>query len=283
MSRFQLFRLVVCAALITATFPTLSQATEIDVNVTIDLNNSILGAGANGFLMGWGTSYISFPEVYPVAGDKLIIKVNFVNSITNQPQRLQVSDLGSGIGQGIFATAQGPGLSLTADTNNYFTFNRVMGNLINNPVSGMEHSSGAGVGATIITNLTNMPLTNSSFSFSGITWEIDFSQLTYYSGNGFNVAAINLGADQISIVPPVSQQLAALLTEVTGVGPGTSLADKVTAVQAYYAASDTQATCATLTAFVNEVQAQDGKKIGQTLDAKLIADADAIKAAIGCN
>ena len=38
-----------------------------------------------------------------------------------------------------------------------------------------------------------------------------------------------------------------------------------------------------LTAFVNEVQAQDGKKIDQTLDAKLIADAEAIEAAIGCN
>ena len=81
---------------------------------------------------------------------------------------------------------------------------------------------------------------------------------------------------------PVSQ-LAALLTEVTGVGPGTSLADDVTAAQAYYAASDTQATCAMLTGFVNEVRAQNGKKIGRTLDAKLIADADAIEVAIGCN
>lgn len=102
----------------------------------------------------------------------------------------------------------------------------------------MEHSSGVGVGATIVTNLTNMPLTNSSFSFSGITWEIDFSELTYYSGNGFNVAAINLGADQISIVPPVSQQLADLLAEVTGVGPGKSLANKVALAQTYYTAKE---------------------------------------------
>lgn len=76
--------------------------------------------------------------------------------------------------------------------------------------------------------------------------------------------------------------LAALLTEVTGVGPGTSLADKVKFAQTYYAVPDIQATCAVLTGFVNEVQAQDGKKIGQQLDAKLIADAQAIEAAIGC-
>jgi hypothetical protein len=75
---------------------------------------------------------------------------------------------------------------------------------------------------------------------------------------------------------------AALLTEVTGVGPGRSLADKVALAQTYYAVPDIQATCAVLTGFINEVQAQSGKKISPQLDAKLIADAQAIEAAIGC-
>jgi Protein of unknown function (DUF1566) len=76
--------------------------------------------------------------------------------------------------------------------------------------------------------------------------------------------------------------LAALLTEVTGVGPGRSLADKVALAQTYYAVPDIQATCAVLTGFINEVQAQAGKKISPQLDAKLVADAQAIEAAIGC-
>jgi hypothetical protein len=83
--------------------------------------------------------------------------------------------------------------------------------------------------------------------------------------------------------PPVSQQLAALLTEVTGVGPGKSLAAKVMAAQAYYAASNTQATCAVLSALVNEVIAQNEKMIGHHLDAKIITDTQTIKAALGCH
>jgi hypothetical protein len=76
--------------------------------------------------------------------------------------------------------------------------------------------------------------------------------------------------------------LAALLKEVTGVGPGKRLAEKVTLAQTYYAVPDIQSTCAVLTGFVNEVKAQAGKKIAQPLDAKLIADAQAIETAIGC-
>ena len=68
-----------------------------------------------------------------------------------------------------------------------------------------------------------------------------------------------------------------------GVGPGKSLASKVMSAQTYYAVPDIQSTCAVLTGFVNEVEAQAGKKIAQPLDAKLIADADAIEVAIGCN
>ena len=98
-------------------------------------------------------------------------------------------------------------------------------------------------------------------------------------------ATVNATGDVavLLLTPIPAALLAALRNEVTDVGPGTSLADKVTAAQAHYAASDTQATCAMLAGFVNEVKAQAGKKISQQLDAKLIADAQTIGAVIGCN
>jgi hypothetical protein len=116
---------------------------------------------------------------------------------------------------------------------------------------------------------------------------LDPGSNTYFAfRNSSGVSTLFYGSiSTLSINPrsSVSQQLAALLREVTGVGPGKSLANKVTAAQAYYAASDIQATCAMLTGFVNEVHAQNRKKIGQALDAKLISDANAIRAAISCN
>jgi hypothetical protein len=87
----------------------------------------------------------------------------------------------------------------------------------------------------------------------------------------------------VSSGPTVVQLLAALLLEVTGVGPGNSLTNKVVQAQTYYAVPDIQATCGALTGFVNEVAAQSGKNIAPPVDTKLIADARAIQAAIGCN
>jgi hypothetical protein len=90
----------------------------------------------------------------------------------------------------------------------------------------------------------------------------------------------------LSINPPSlsqHQQLDDLLGEVLGVGPGKSLAEKLVLAVLYYAAKDVRATCTVLSAFVNEAQAQAGKKIGLELDEKLIAEAQAIETAIGCN
>jgi Putative Ig domain len=77
--------------------------------------------------------------------------------------------------------------------------------------------------------------------------------------------------------------LAKLLKEVTGIGPGNSLAYDIALVQTYYAANDKQATCAVLTGFVNEVKAQNGRKIAPTLDAQILSDAHTLEVAIGCN
>jgi hypothetical protein len=87
--------------------------------------------------------------------------------------------------------------------------------------------------------------------------------------------ALVIAPGEVNAATPTAL-LDTLLTEVTGVGPGTSLADKVKFAQTYYAVPDIQATCAVLTGFVNEVKAQAGKKIAPPLDAKLIADAQAI-------
>jgi probable HAF family extracellular repeat protein len=77
-------------------------------------------------------------------------------------------------------------------------------------------------------------------------------------------------------------QLAALLTEVNGVGPGLSLTSKVALAQVYYAVSNIPATCTALAGFVSEVRAQSGKKINPQLDAKLITNAQVVEAEISC-
>jgi X-Pro dipeptidyl-peptidase len=76
--------------------------------------------------------------------------------------------------------------------------------------------------------------------------------------------------------------LAALLADVTGVGPGKSLADKVKAIQALVAAGKTADACSALAAFVNEVNAQAGKKVTQTKADALLAEAAQISALLAC-
>lgn len=71
--------------------------------------------------------------------------------------------------------------------------------------------------------------------------------------------------------------------EVAGIGPGTSLADKISLAQTYLAVPDVQSTCAMLNAFRNQVRAQRGKKLTIELANQLIADAETIQEIIGCD
>ena len=80
----------------------------------------------------------------------------------------------------------------------------------------------------------------------------------------------------------MDQLVAALLAAVTGVGPGHSLADKVTAVQNYLAVPDIVSACSALDDFKVQVSAQSGSQIAAPLANQLTADANAIKAAIPC-
>ena len=77
-------------------------------------------------------------------------------------------------------------------------------------------------------------------------------------------------------------QLANLQSVVTGVGPGKSLAQKVSAAQADVAANNTAGACGVLAAFINEVKAQTGKSISPSTAASLIASATNIRAVLGC-
>jgi hypothetical protein len=76
--------------------------------------------------------------------------------------------------------------------------------------------------------------------------------------------------------------LADLLVAVTGKGPGTSLADKVTQIQSYVAANDMMDACTALSGFINEVKAQTDKHITAAEAAFFTTQANNIRAVLGC-
>lgn len=84
-------------------------------------------------------------------------------------------------------------------------------------------------------------------------------------------------------VKGAAEQLADLHLAVVDVGPGTSLADKVTRARAFVAAADGSGACSTLTALSNELRAQSGKKVPSALAATLIASAQRIKRVLACS
>ena len=84
-----------------------------------------------------------------------------------------------------------------------------------------------------------------------------------------------------------SDQIQGLVSDVEGLnlqpkGIETSLVAKLQAALASLAAGDTATACDELNAFINQVQAQAGKKITQTDADALIQSAQAIRAALGC-
>jgi hypothetical protein len=94
-----------------------------------------------------------------------------------------------------------------------------------------------------------------------------------FGPNGFVGPAVGDCQDNTVVVPVCA--VADLQTQVVGVGPGTSLADKLTVVQGDLASNDTADACGTLGAFVHEVNAQG-------LGASLITQAQAIQTALDC-
>ena len=84
------------------------------------------------------------------------------------------------------------------------------------------------------------------------------------------------------LVEGATEQLADLGKAVAGVGPGTSLADKVKQVQIYLAQHDVPNACLTLQRFIDQVRAQSGKSIPAATATTLIADATRTKNVLGC-
>jgi hypothetical protein len=83
-------------------------------------------------------------------------------------------------------------------------------------------------------------------------------------------------------VKGAAEQLSDLAGAVTGVGPGSSLADKIASVQSYLSRGDTTDACGTLAAFVNEINAQSGKSIPAAKATTLRVAAQQIEAVIPC-
>jgi hypothetical protein len=78
-----------------------------------------------------------------------------------------------------------------------------------------------------------------------------------------------------------SEQLGDLLTSVTGVGAGSSLAAKVKSFTAKVDAGNSTAACNALAAFAAEVRAQSGKSIPRSDADALLAAAAQVSAVLG--
>ena len=120
--------------------------------------------------------------------------------------------------------------------------------------------------------VTCAPASGTSFAIGDTTVTCDATDAVGNTANASFTVHVN-GANE---------QLADLGERVTGVGPGTSLSDKVKDAQADVANGDVDGTCSILRAFINQVEAQSGKSIPPSTAVSLIADATRIRVVLGC-
>ena len=167
-------------------------------------------------------------------------------------------------------------------------------------------SAGVGVpqacGGDVWSTWAGQQPSHSAFGFDGYQWLLDGSAITGATGQSYTPTVANAGhllackatvtytllavtvsATSAAVqVKGAAEQLTDLGAAVAGVGPGHSLAGKVTQVQGFVAANDTADACATLDAFISEVNAQTGKKINTAQAASFTTQAQDIEAALGC-
>jgi len=121
--------------------------------------------------------------------------------------------------------------------------------------------------------ISGTPVANGAFAFK--------AQVVDSLGTASDTVTSNCTIT-VAPAPPVVALLADLLTDVQGIGSGESLANEVQLAQTYYAAHDVPATCAVLTALVEDVKTQFEKKRSKTHRGDIVRDARAIQHAIGC-
>jgi streptogramin lyase len=167
-------------------------------------------------------------------------------------------------------------------------------------------SGGVGVaqtcGGDVWSTWAGQQPSHDAFGFDGYQWLLDGSAIAGASGPAYTPVAADAGhllscratvtytlfpvtasATSTAVhVKGAAEQLGDLAAAVADVGPGNSLAAKVSAIEDYLTANDTAAACATLNGLINEVNAQAGKKISTAIAASLISQARNIEAALGC-
>jgi hypothetical protein len=133
--------------------------------------------------------------------------------------------------------------------------------------------------------LTQIAGSQSSYSLAN-TLNV-YAGSTYYLQGGQNGQLTDPDCPPFKLsvnVAPMgaAEQLAALATAVTGIGSGTSLADKVQQTKTYVASNDAARACPAMTGFLNEVRAQTGKKLTSAQALSFTTQAQSIRTALGC-
>ena len=88
--------------------------------------------------------------------------------------------------------------------------------------------------------------------------------------------------DESATLVTAGEAAATLVSDATGLAPGSALAHQATAIQAAVNRGDTATTCTGITDFLGLVQSQTGKKLSQANATLLTTDANNLSAALGC-
>jgi predicted outer membrane repeat protein len=114
---------------------------------------------------------------------------------------------------------------------------------------------------------------------SGSTFPIGDTTVTCVASD----PAGNEGSASFTVhVRDAGEQLERLIVLATGLGPGTSLFDKLQAAEIALDGGDVEGACERLSAFVREVEALSGKKLTPLQATQLIAAANRIRAVLDC-
>ena len=130
--------------------------------------------------------------------------------------------------------------------------------------------------------VTNTPLVDETFSEISVCDGI--GRIVYAVPTGGVSADLYAFTFQVpgSTVDQIGDLVALVNSFNLSNGAGTSLVAKLQSALAAINASDTATACDSLTAFVNETQAQSGKKLSTDQASQLINSANQIKAGLGC-